>query len=81
MTAANYGGEELDFRLTFGEDSQATASGHTGSYISPTIYPHYDSLILRQKMRFLMKGGGNSLNVQPPPLFTNNCATHPEDMQ
>ncbi|XP_060770942.1 nuclear factor of activated T-cells, cytoplasmic 3 isoform X3 [Neoarius graeffei] len=29
MTAARYGGEELDFRLTFGEDSQSTASGHT----------------------------------------------------
>lgn len=28
MTAAKFGGEELDFRLTFGEDSQPSALGH-----------------------------------------------------
>ncbi|XP_053497054.1 nuclear factor of activated T-cells, cytoplasmic 3 isoform X1 [Ictalurus furcatus] len=40
MTAAKYGGEELDFRLTFGEDSQATASGHTDVHADngPTYY-------------------------------------------
>ncbi|KAM9495647.1 nuclear factor of activated T-cells, cytoplasmic 3 isoform 2-T2 [Clarias gariepinus] len=40
MTAAKYGGEELDFRLTFGEDSQATASGHTdvGADNGPSCY-------------------------------------------
>ncbi|XP_062854755.1 nuclear factor of activated T-cells, cytoplasmic 3 [Trichomycterus rosablanca] len=29
MTAAKYSSEELDFRLTFGEDTQPTALGHT----------------------------------------------------
>ncbi|KAK3526810.1 hypothetical protein QTP70_033548 [Hemibagrus guttatus] len=38
MTAAKYGGEELDFRLTFGEDSQATASGHTDADNDPSCY-------------------------------------------
>ncbi|KAK2834417.1 hypothetical protein Q7C36_015118 [Tachysurus vachellii] len=40
MTAAKYGGEELDFRLTFGEDSQATAPGHTdaGEDNGPSCY-------------------------------------------
>ncbi|XP_046715749.1 nuclear factor of activated T-cells, cytoplasmic 3 isoform X2 [Silurus meridionalis] len=40
MTAAKYGVEELDFRLTFGEDSQPPASGHAdvGADNGPPCY-------------------------------------------
>ncbi|XP_076863721.1 nuclear factor of activated T-cells, cytoplasmic 3 isoform X2 [Brachyhypopomus gauderio] len=55
MSAEEYGTEELDFRLMFGEDGALAALGHTG--VGVTSAPCYDSPDLREQHVVLRSPG------------------------